>query len=86
VAVICIFNCSIKSSIFHALKPNHVGEYFVIGMDIEQYDTNDPEKYLKGILHKEQEAWVGDAYRSYLAVFPSPTIGFSEFSTKVSEY
>lgn len=53
-------------------------------MDIEQYDEGDPEKYLKGLLHNEQEEWVGDAYRSYLAVFPSPTIGFDEFATKVS--
>lgn len=54
-------------------------------MDIEQYDASDPEKYLKGILHSEQEPWVGEAYRSYFAVFPSPTIGFDEFSGKVSE-
>jgi len=64
--------------------PFYAGEYFVIGMDIEQYDTSDPEKYLKGILHSEQEPWVGEAYRSYFAVFPSPTIGFDEFSVKVS--
>jgi hypothetical protein len=52
-------------------------------MDIEQYDTDDPEKYLKGLLHSEQEAWVGEAYQSYLAVFPSSTIGFDGFAEKV---
>lgn len=52
-------------------------------MDIEQYDTADPEKYLKGLLASEQEAWVADAYQSYLAVFPSPTIGFESFADKV---
>ncbi|XP_070503442.1 speract receptor [Chironomus tepperi] len=62
------------------------GEYFVIGMDIEQYDTSDPEKYLKGILHSEQEPWVGEAYLSYFAVFPSPTIGFDKFSVKVNKF
>ena len=55
----------------------------MIGMDIEQYDTADPEKYLKGLLHNEQESWVGEAYRSYLAVLPSPTIGFDDFAIKV---
>lgn len=52
-------------------------------MDIEQYDTRDPEKYLKGLLASEQESWVGEAYKSYLAVLPSPTIGFDDFATKV---
>lgn len=62
----------------------HAGDYFVVGMDIEQYDTADPEKYLKGLLASEQEEWVSDAYRSYLAVLPSPTIGFESFSDKVN--
>lgn len=61
----------------------HAGDYFVVGMDIEQYDTADPEKYLKGLLASEQEEWVSDAYRSYLAVLPSPTIGFESFADKV---
>lgn len=52
-------------------------------MDIEQYDSSDPEKYLKGLLHSDQESWVGTAYQSYLAVLPSPTVGFEEFSRKV---
>lgn len=62
---------------------SYAGEYFVVGMDIEQYDTSDPEKYLKGILHSEQEQWVGHAYQSYLAVLPSPLVGFDEFARKV---
>jgi len=62
----------------------HVGDYFVVGMDIEQYDAADPGKYLKGLLHSEQEPWVGEAYRSYLAVLPSPTVGFDDFSRKVT--
>lgn len=52
-------------------------------MDIEQYDDADPEKYLKGILHSEQEPWVGNAYQSYLAVLPSPLVGFDDFAQKV---
>lgn len=53
-------------------------------MDIEQYDASDPEKYLKGILHSEQEPWVGTAYKSYLAVLPSSLVGFDDFAKKVS--
>lgn len=53
-------------------------------MDIEQYDASDPEKYLKGILHSEQEPWVGKAYQSYLAVLPSSLVGFDDFAKKVS--
>lgn len=54
-------------------------------MDIEQYDSDDPEKYLKGYLRSEPEEWVSEAYKSYLAVFPSSTIGFDGFAEKVSE-
>lgn len=63
----------------------YAGEYFVVGLDIEIYDAADPEKYLKGILHKEQEPWVGHAFQSYLAVLPSPLVGFNDFAKKVKE-
>lgn len=63
----------------------YAGEYFVVGMDIEQYDASNPEKYLKGILHNEQEPWVGRAYQSYLAVLPSSLVGFDDFAKKVSD-
>jgi hypothetical protein len=62
------------------------GNYFVVGLDIEQYDPKNPEKYLMGILHKEQEPWVGQAFQSYLAVFPSPLVGFEDFSQKVTKF
>lgn len=61
----------------------YAGEYFVVGMDIEQYDSSNPEKYLMGLLHSEQEPWVGLAYQSYLAVLPSPLVGFDDFAKKV---
>lgn len=54
-------------------------------MDIEQYDSSNPEKYLMGLLHSEQEPWVGHAYQSYLAVLPSPLVGFDEFAKKVEK-
>jgi hypothetical protein len=54
-------------------------------LDVEQYDPKNPEKYLMGILHKEQEPWVGHAFQSYLAVLPSPLVAFDKFSEKVKE-
>lgn len=65
---------------------SHAGEYFVVGMDIEQYDSSNPAKYLMGLLNDEQESWVGLAYRSYLAVLPSPLVGFDDFAEKVSDH
>lgn len=53
-------------------------------MDVEQYDSSNPEKYLMGLLHSEQEPWVGHAYQSYLAVLPSPLVGFDDFAKKVN--
>lgn len=64
------------------------GEYFVIGVDIEQYDPSEPEKYFHGLLlesvDENSKAAFQEAFRSYLAIFPSSPIGFNEFAKEVS--
>ncbi|GFY37006.1 guanylate cyclase 32E [Trichonephila inaurata madagascariensis] len=62
------------------------GEYFVIGVDIEQYDNQNPMKYLKGLLKDEIEADSKKAFQSYLGVVASPPIGFEDFTAKVNKY
>lgn len=68
---------------FFALLP---GEYFVVGVDIEQYDEENPAKYFRGLLRDEVEPVAQRAYRSYLGIVPSSPIGFDTFSTKVNNY
>lgn len=59
------------------------GDYFVVGVDLEQYDPKTPDRYLRGLLQNDQEPHMVDAFRAYLAVVPSAPIGFDAFATKV---
>lgn len=59
------------------------GDYFVVGVDLEQYDPKSPEKYLKGLLQSKQNPRVVDAFRSYVAIVPSAPVGFDEFAVEV---
>lgn len=47
------------------------GDYFVIGVDLEQYAASEPEKYLRGVLNNDTEQAAISAYQSYLAIIPS---------------
>uniref|UniRef100_T1ITS9 Guanylate cyclase n=1 Tax=Strigamia maritima TaxID=126957 RepID=T1ITS9_STRMM len=58
------------------------GEYFVVGVDIEQYDQDNPGMYLRD----ETEDIAQVAYQSYIGVIGSPPVGFEEFSIKVNDY
>lgn len=60
------------------------GEYFVVGIDIEQYDTSDPEKYLRGLLQDEKDVKSEKAFRSYMAIVPSAPVAFNDFAIKVN--
>lgn len=60
------------------------GEYFVVGIDIEQYDASAPDKYLRGLLQDKTDAECLVAFKSYLGIVPSPTINFDAFAKQVS--
>ena len=62
------------------------GEYWVVGVDTEQYDPANPEKYLKALLRDETNPVAQRAFRSYLGVMPSPPVGFENFSEQVNRY
>ncbi|KAJ6645523.1 Guanylate cyclase 32E [Pseudolycoriella hygida] len=62
------------------------GEYFVVGIDIEQYDASSPDKYVRGLLQSKSDKETVLAFRSYLAVVPSAPVLFSEFARLVNRY
>lgn len=62
------------------------GDYFVVGIDIEQYDADKPDKYMRGLLMDKTDERAEQAFQSYLGIFPSATIAFDEFAKKVSYY
>lgn len=60
------------------------GEYFVVGIDIEQYDAAKPEKYLRGMLLEKVEPLAVQAFQSYLGIVPTAPISFDTFAREVS--
>lgn len=59
------------------------GDYFVIGVDLEQYAASEPEKYLRGVLNNDTEQAAIRAYQSYLAIIPSAAMEFDAFAKQV---
>ncbi|XP_044753135.1 guanylate cyclase 32E-like [Coccinella septempunctata] len=62
------------------------GNYFVVGVDIEQYDARVPQKYMKGLLKTEKIPVADKAFRYYLGIVPSSPLGYENFSKLVNEY
>ncbi|XP_055624109.1 speract receptor isoform X2 [Toxorhynchites rutilus septentrionalis] len=62
------------------------GEYFVVGVDLEQYDAALPNKYLHGLLQTEPDKDAVQALQHYLGVVPSAPVKFEEFAAKVNKY
>ncbi|XP_067205075.1 guanylate cyclase 32E [Linepithema humile] len=62
------------------------GEYWVVGVDIEQYDEERPDKYLRGLWQKETNLTIVKAYRSYFSIVASTPINFMNFTRLVNEY
>ncbi|CAL1291491.1 unnamed protein product [Larinioides sclopetarius] len=62
------------------------GDYYVVGVDIEQYEIQNPRRYLKGLLRDEIEDVAKKAFQSYLGVVGSPPVGFEDFTVKVNKY
>lgn len=60
------------------------GEYFVVGIDIEQYDASAPDKYLRGLLQNTADDNAIMAFKSYLGIVPSAPVAFDNFAVQVS--
>lgn len=60
------------------------GEYFVVGIDIEQYDPSSPDKYLRGLLLEKIDSMAEEAFQSYLGIFPTAPTSFENFAKEVS--
>lgn len=55
-------------------------------MDIEQYDNENPTKYLRGLLRDEIDPVAERAFASYIGVVPSSPVGFENFTSLVNSY
>ncbi|XP_017772276.1 PREDICTED: guanylate cyclase 32E [Nicrophorus vespilloides] len=62
------------------------GEYFVIGVDIEEYNQKNPAMYLQSFLTEEYDPFAQTAFQSYIGVVPSSPVGFENFAVLVNTY
>lgn len=62
------------------------GEYFVVGVELEQYDHNDPGRYMRGLLRDDVDPVIVRAFAGYLGIVPTPPGNMDQFSLKVNEY
>ncbi|XP_039964324.1 speract receptor isoform X1 [Bactrocera tryoni] len=62
------------------------GEYFVVGIDIEQYDPANPDKYLRGLLLEKIDLSAEVAFQSYVGIFPTAPVSFAKFAKEVNKY
>lgn len=58
----------------------------MVGVDVEQYDPEDPGKYLRGLLRDDVDPLAPKAFKSYLGIAPSPPRDIENFNTKVNNY
>lgn len=61
-----------------------VGEYAAIGVDVEKYEPNEAIRYLSGPLRKKPGPRTMQAFRSYIAVAPSPSPSYPAFAREVN--
>jgi hypothetical protein len=62
------------------------GEYFVLGVDVERYDPDNPSKYLCGLLKDEIDANAIGAFENYVGVVSSPSVDFENFTYLVNKW
>lgn len=57
-----------------------------MGINIEQYEPEDPKRYLSGLLRDDIDPVAVVAYKSYIGVVPSSPVGIENFTTMVNAY
>ncbi|XP_045542882.1 guanylate cyclase 32E [Papilio machaon] len=60
------------------------GEYAAIGVDVDKYEAGEAIRYLSGPLRNEPSSRTLHAFRSYLAVAPSPSPSYPAFAREVN--
>lgn len=76
----------IKPFSFDILFFVDVGQYWVVGVDIEQYDKHRPDKYLHGLLEENTNPSLLRAFESYFSIVGSATDYSVNFTNIINEY
>ncbi|XP_014300035.1 guanylate cyclase 32E [Microplitis demolitor] len=62
------------------------GDYWVVGVDTEQYDEKQPDKYLRGLWQKQTDLSLLRAYKSYFSIVASAPVNFDNFTRLIHQY
>ncbi|XP_043487729.1 guanylate cyclase 32E [Polistes fuscatus] len=63
------------------------GEYWVVGINFDQYDEQKPDKYLHGLYQDRIKDYsVLKAYRNYFGIVASAPIGYQNFTKLINDY
>ncbi|GJQ71688.1 hypothetical protein Trydic_g11383 [Trypoxylus dichotomus] len=62
------------------------GEYFVVGVDVNQYNKQNPTAYFHGLLREENDPQAPKAFRNYIGVVASSRVGYENFTELVNSY
>ena len=74
------------SYVFHQ-QQQLPGEYFVLGVDLDRYDVDNPSKYLRGLLKDDLDRKAIEAFENYVGVVGSPSgSDFDNFTQMVNDY
>ena len=66
---------------------DYAGEYFVLGVDLDRYDTDNPGKYLRGLLKDDLDGKAVHAFENYVGVVSSPPgPDFDNLTQMVNDY
>lgn len=76
-----------KSRLVHFSWSRLAGEYFVLGVDLDRYDVDNPSKYLRGLLKDDLDRKAIEAFENYVGVVGSPSgADFDNFTQMVNDY
>ncbi|KAL7636452.1 UNVERIFIED_CONTAM: hypothetical protein RMT77_013227 [Armadillidium vulgare] len=59
------------------------GEYFVVGVMLQEYNRQKPQQYLQDFLSEESNATIQRSYQNFIGVIPTAPIDSEKFHSKV---
>lgn len=81
------WTCASFDMQFLWILDDNAGEYFVLGVDLDRYDTDNPGKYLRGLLKDDLDGKAVHAFENYVGVVSSPPgPDFDNLTQMVNDY
>lgn len=63
-----------------------LGNYWVLGVNVEAYEDREPDIYVRGLLKKDTNSRTLRLLQSYFSIIGSSPEGFRNFTNKINDY